>query len=224
MAMYRTGTVVPGITIIGKDLDAGATFNGDTVPALGVLKAGTLMKYTGGATKVLAKATVGTDTVFGVLADDVDTGAVGATEIPVVMVYRRGTFLRQEIESANNAAITPGSAVDIALSDLGIHLELSYEGYEGLSPVPGGVEPMGFGENEPEAEAAQAQFEERRKAGEEENKKISGEQQSEDCREPGVLDGPHQCPSGFVPLRSREHHRGALPSSRILLSTVASSF
>ena len=180
--MYRTGTVVPGITIIGKDLDAGATFNADTVPALGVLKAGTLMKYTGGATKVLAKAVVGTDTVFGILADDVDTGAAGATEVPVVMVYRRGVFLRQEIESANNIAITPGSAVDLALNSLGIHLELSYEAYEGLSPVPAGVEPMSFGENEPEAEAAAATFEERRKAGEEENKKISGEQSGEEGR------------------------------------------
>ena len=125
-------------------------------PRLGVLKAGTLMKYTGGATKVLAKAVVGTDTVFGILADDVDTGAAGATEVPVVMVYRRGVFLRQEIESANNVAITPGSAVDTALNSLGIHLELSYEAYEGLSPVPAGVEPMSFGENEPEAEAAAA--------------------------------------------------------------------
>jgi hypothetical protein len=154
--MYRTGTIVPGITIIGKDLDAGATFNGDTVPALGVLKAGTIMKYTA-ASKTLAKATLGTDAPFGVLADDVDTGAVGATEVPVVMVYRRGVFLRQEIESANNVAITPGSAIETALSDVGIFLELSYEGYQGLSPVPSGVEPMSIGENEEGYEEFQAQ-------------------------------------------------------------------
>lgn len=147
MAMTRTGTVAAPITIIGKDLDAEATFNADTTPALGVLKAGTLMKYTA-ATKTLDKAVVGTDAIFGILADDVDTGAAGATEVPVVMVYRGGTFLRQEIESANNVAITPGSAVDLALSDLGIYLELSYEGYVGLNPIPAGVQPMSIGENE----------------------------------------------------------------------------
>lgn len=141
MAMYRTGTVAAPLTIIGKDLSAYATFNGDTTPAVGVLRAGTLMKYTA-ASKTLDKAVVGTDTIFGVLADDIDTGGAGVTEIQPVMVYRAGTFLRQEIESANNVSITPGSAVDLALNDLGIHLELSYEGYLGLNPVPSGVQPM----------------------------------------------------------------------------------
>src|SRR4029077_726475 len=149
MAMTRTGTVSPSITIIGKDLDAGATFNADTTPAVGVLKAGTLMKYTAG-TKVLDKAVVGTDVVFGLLADDIDTGAAGTTEVQPVMVYRRGVFLRQEIESANNVEITPGSAVDLALADMRILLELSYEGYVGLNPVPAGVQPMGLSEKEQE--------------------------------------------------------------------------
>jgi hypothetical protein len=126
------------ISILGKDLDAGATFNADTTPALGVLKAGTLMKYDG-ATKVLAKATVGTDVVFGVLADDVDTGPVGTTEVQAVMVYRRGVFRKQAIESANNIAIAIGDANDLALQDKGIYLELEYEGYEGVNPVPAGV-------------------------------------------------------------------------------------
>ena len=150
----RTGTVAAPITIVGKDLDVGATFNADTTPAVGVLKAGTLMKYTA-ATKLLDKATLsGTpDAVFGVLADDVDTGPVGTTEVQAVMVYRRGVFLRQEIESANNFAITPGSAIDLALNDAGIFLELSYEAYEGLSPVPTGVAPMAAS-GEPEAEPA----------------------------------------------------------------------
>ena len=98
------------------------------------------MKYTV-ATKTLAPAVVGTDTVFGVLAADVDTGAAGATEILPVMVYRRGTFLRQEVESANNVVIGAGGAVDLALNDLGIHLEFSYSGYEGLSPAPAGAIP-----------------------------------------------------------------------------------
>ena len=142
MPMVRMGAVVSApLTIIGKDLDAGATFNADTTPNLGVLRAGTLMKYTA-ATQVLAKAVVGTDAIFGVLADDVDTGTGGATEVLPIMVYRRGVFLRQEIESANNVSITPGSAVDLALNDAGIFLELSYEAYGGLNPVPTGVQPM----------------------------------------------------------------------------------
>ena len=154
MPMFRTGAVVAApLTIIGKDLDAGATFNADTTPAVGVLKAGTLMKYTA-ATKVLDKATLsGTpDAVFGVLADDVDTGPVGTTEVQAVMVYRRGVFLRQEIESANNFAITPGSAIDLALNDAGIFLEHSYEAYLGLNPVPTGVAPMAHYEEIPAEE------------------------------------------------------------------------
>lgn len=139
MSMTRTGTVAPTITIIGKDLEAEATFNADTVPALGVLKAGTVMKYTV-ATRLLEKCVLGTDVPFGILADDVDTGAAGATEVPIVMIYRGGTFLRQEIESANNTAIGPGSALDLSLRDMGIYLELSYDDYDGLSPVPAGVE------------------------------------------------------------------------------------
>jgi hypothetical protein len=67
------------------------------------------------------------------------------------MIYRGGTFLRQEIESANNTAITPDSAVDMALRDKGIYLEQSYEGYLGLSPVPAGVLPL---DEEAAAEAA----------------------------------------------------------------------
>jgi hypothetical protein len=160
MAMTRTSSVAAPLTIIGKDLDAGATFNGDTLPALGVLKAGTAMKYTI-ASKLLEKAVIGTDTVFGLLANDVDTGAAGATEVPVVMIYRKGTFLRQEIESANNFAIVPGDANDLALRDKGIYLEQSYEGYVGLNPIPAGVVPLGIGENEEDTlkaiEEAQAQ-------------------------------------------------------------------
>ena len=165
MAMYRTGTVAAPLTIIGKDLSAYATFNGDTTPAVGVLRAGTIMKYTA-ATKTLDKAVVGTDTVFGILADDIDTGAVGTTEIQPVMVYRAGTFLRQEIESANNVSITPGSVVDLALDDRGIHLELSYEGYLGLNPVPAGVQPMfAQAEDEEEGETSEGECRASRKAG-----------------------------------------------------------
>lgn len=152
MAMTRTATVTAPISIIGKDLDAGATMNGDTTPNVGVLKAGTLMKYTA-ASKTYDKAVVGTDTIAGLLADEVDTGTGGATEILPIMVYRRGVFRRQEIESANNVAITPGSAVDLALNDSGIFLELSYEAYEGLTPVPAGVQPMTLPASSPEQQA-----------------------------------------------------------------------
>lgn len=140
MPMYKIGTVPNTITIIGKDLDPGGTFNGDIAPAQGVIKAGTLMKYDA-TTKILAKATVGTDSVFGVLASGVDTGAAGSTEVLPGMVYRKGTFLRQEIESANNVVIGAGDANDLALRDKGIYLEFSYPGYVGLSPAPAGTIP-----------------------------------------------------------------------------------
>jgi hypothetical protein len=136
MAMYRTGTVAAGVSIIGKDLDAGATFNADVKPAqAAILKAGTLMKYDA-TTKQLDKSADGADT-FGVLANDVD--ATHATVIEPAMVYRRGVFLRQEIESANNFLIAPKGAVDVYLANLGIHFELSYDAYDGLSPVPAGA-------------------------------------------------------------------------------------
>jgi hypothetical protein len=38
-------TVNSGLTILGKGLDAGATFNGDVAKGIGQLKAGQLMKY-----------------------------------------------------------------------------------------------------------------------------------------------------------------------------------
>jgi hypothetical protein len=137
--MYRTGTVVPGISIIGKDLDAGATFNADVALSAGVLKAGTILKYDTTA-KTFAKWVGGTDAVtliFGILADDVD--ASSATVVEPAMCYRRGVFLRQEIESANNLLIAPGGATDVGLKDTGIFLELSYDAYDGLSPVPAGA-------------------------------------------------------------------------------------
>lgn len=137
MSMTRTGTVSAPITIIGKDLDAGATFNADVTPGIGVLKAGTLMSFDV-ATQILDKAVDG-PTTFGILADELDTGAAGATEVKVAMIYREGVFLRQEIESANNLDINTGDANDLALRDKGMILEFSYEGYEGLTPVPPGA-------------------------------------------------------------------------------------
>jgi hypothetical protein len=139
MAMYRTGNVVTGITIIGKDLDAGATFNADVATGTGVHKAGEIVKYDATA-KTFAKWVGGTDAVtliYGILADDVD--ATSATVVEPAMCYRRGVFLRQEIESANNFLIKPGDATDVGLKDIGIYLELSYDAYDGLSPVPAGA-------------------------------------------------------------------------------------
>jgi hypothetical protein len=145
---YSKISAAAPITIIGKDLDAVATFNADVTPGSGVLKAGTIMKYSV-ATQQLAPAVLGTDVIHGILSDDGDFS--DAVVIYPAMIYRGGTFLRQEIESANNTAITPDSAVDMALRDKGIYLEQSYEGYLGLSPVPAGVLPL---DEEAAAEAA----------------------------------------------------------------------
>jgi hypothetical protein len=133
------------LTIIGKDLDVGATFNADLNPNSGQQRAGRLMSYDK-ATKQLTPwdgiADANGQTIFGVLADDVDITGDNINVTTAVMVYRAGLFLRQEIESANNAAITPDGVIDNRLRDLGISLEQSYEAYLGVNPVPAGVEPM----------------------------------------------------------------------------------
>ena len=140
MAMYRTGNSANAVTsIIGKDLDAGATFNADVALAAGVLPAGTILKYDTTA-KTFAKWVGGTDAVgliYGILAQGVD--ASSATVVEVGMCYRRGVFNRQEIESANNYLITPGGAADIGLKDAGIFLDLTYDSYDNLTPVPAGA-------------------------------------------------------------------------------------
>jgi hypothetical protein len=138
--------VGPPLTIVGKDLDVGATFNADLNPNAGKQRAGRFMSYDP-ATKQLTPwdglADTTGATIFGVLADDVDVTADNVNVSAAVMVYREGVFLRQEIESANNAAIPPGGPLDTVLDDKGIYLEQSYETYVGISPVPTGVEPMG---------------------------------------------------------------------------------
>jgi hypothetical protein len=55
------------------------------------------------------------------------------------MVYRRGTFLRQEVETANEKLIPPGQALDLALKDKGILLEWSYTDYLGIPNPPAGA-------------------------------------------------------------------------------------
>jgi hypothetical protein len=143
--MTRTGTVQPAITIIGKDLDAGATFNADLNPNAGVQKAGRFMSYDK-ATKQLTPwdgvADAAGATIYGVLADDFDITDNNQTVSMAVMIYREGVFLRQEIESANNAEITVDGPLDTRLRDLGILLEYSYEGYTGINPMPPGPPSM----------------------------------------------------------------------------------
>jgi hypothetical protein len=137
--------VGPPLTIIGKDLDVGSTFNADVNPNAGKQRAGRFMSYDP-ATKQLTPwdgvADAGGLTIFGVLADDLDVLADNQNVSAAAMVYRTGNFLRQEIESANNAHIPPGGPLDVKLDEKGIYLEWSYEGYLGVEPVPSGVEPV----------------------------------------------------------------------------------
>jgi hypothetical protein len=138
--MYRTGTSTNVVSsIIGKDLDAGGTFNADVAVSSGVLPAGTIVKYDSAA-KTFAKWVGGTDAatlIYGILAQGVD--ATSATVVEVGMCYRRGVFNRQEVESANNFLIKPGDATDAGLKLVGIYLDLTYDAYEGLTPVPAGA-------------------------------------------------------------------------------------
>jgi hypothetical protein len=133
------------LTIIGKDLDAGATFNGDLNPNAGKQAAGRFMSYDA-ATAQLTPWDGLTDaagaTIYGILADDVDITGNDTEVTAVVMVYREGVFLRQEIESANNAHIPAGGPLDLALSAKGLHLEYSYEDYVGIPTVPAGAGPI----------------------------------------------------------------------------------
>ena len=139
MAMYRTGQTTVPTSIIGRDLDAGAQFNADVAVGTGIHKAGEIVKYDTTA-KTFAKWVGGTDAVtliYGILAFEVD--ATSGTVVEVGMCYRRGVFNRQEVESANNYLIAPGGAADVGLRDVGIHLDLTYDAYDGLTPVPAGA-------------------------------------------------------------------------------------
>jgi hypothetical protein len=77
--------------------------------------------------------------VFGLLAHDMDAST---STVPVpALVYRTGTFLRQEVETANGVLIPPNSADDKALRDKGIYLEWSYMDYIGIPNPPAGAPP-----------------------------------------------------------------------------------
>lgn len=145
MLQTSTRTVGAPLTIVGKDLDVGSTFNGDLNPNAGKQRAGRFMSYDD-TTKQLTPwdgtADAGGGTIFGVLADDVDITANNTDVTAAVMIYREGVFLRQEIEAANNAHIPPNGTLDKKLRDLGIFLEYSYEDYVGVQPVPQGAGPI----------------------------------------------------------------------------------
>jgi hypothetical protein len=133
----RSGQFNPVLTIIGKDLDVAGTFNSDVKPGEGggFLPAGRFMKYVAGDHFEDGAGAGGAD-IFGVLAQEVDTSG---TEPVAAMVYRRGTFLRQEVETANEKLIPPGQALDLALKDKGILLEWSYTDYLGIPNPPAGA-------------------------------------------------------------------------------------
>jgi hypothetical protein len=171
MALPSTSVTNVGqpLTIIGKDLDAGATFNSDVALGTGPLRAGQIMNYTP-ATQVLTPNLNGAlptapIVLYGILADDFDD--TGSTVALPAMVYKEGTFLRQELESANNYAIPPGSTIELNLRDNGIMLEQSYELYTGLSPIPAGVVPLGAEaeEGQPKEEGKEGQRKEEGKEG-----------------------------------------------------------
>lgn len=131
--LVQSGSFPPVLTIIGKDLDAGATFNSDMATGTGLVPAGSLIAYDAAAKTFTPTTTAAS--VFGILANE----CVRGTEKVPAMVYRRGTFLRQEVEKVNNIAIAPDGALDKALRALGIFLELSYTDYIGLEPAPSGT-------------------------------------------------------------------------------------
>lgn len=137
MAWFKTGSFYPPITIIGKDLDAGATLNADIGPNLGLIPAGRLMSYNATSKLLIpwdATADAPGATVAGVLAMGVDS--TDAVNPAVGMVYRRGTFLRQELEAANQVLIPMGGPLDIALNGAGIFLEYSWEMYTDMETPP----------------------------------------------------------------------------------------
>lgn len=140
MAWLKSGSFSPVLTIVGKDLDLRGTFNSDVVADQGLLPAGRLMTYDAAARSFTAwdLDPAMAVNIFGVLAFEVDVSDPAAGNLPG-MVYRAGTFLRQEIEFANQIAIPPNGPVDIELRDKGLLLEWSYEDYVGLDPVPPGV-------------------------------------------------------------------------------------
>jgi hypothetical protein len=141
--------IAPNLPLIGKDLDAGATFNADVVANILDLEAGTIMVIpTPGAPMVpAAVADIGnTAVVIGILAADSYQAfdSTGGIILRPAMIYRRGVFIRSTINDINGrrpapelAPINPGDANDVALNVRGIHLEESWDANElDVPPFP----------------------------------------------------------------------------------------
>ena len=148
MPMIKTGEFRPVKTIVGKDLDIGATFNAIIAVHQGLIPAGRFMTYRPTTkdmvpyTGVYTGAPAATDAelISGILAQDVDSGGTGDPEEPG-MIYRRGTFLLQEIEEANSATIRDQAFLQV-LRKNGLYFEWSWEGYALMEPgIPGGPIP-----------------------------------------------------------------------------------
>lgn len=85
--------------------------------AQGILKRGTLIVKTDGA-GVIAKTAADSGSVFGILADDVDTGADAGSNVPAVC-YITGLFNRGAV--VLDAGVTIDS-FEGALKEIGIYL------------------------------------------------------------------------------------------------------
>lgn len=148
-------TIRPNLPLIGKDLDARATLNGDVTGTMPDLWAGTILRYDF-ATREFRFAVIGdlanpVPGTIGILAVDSFQVEDLTTNRPA-MVYRAGTFIRSTINAVNSgepplyppygpplAALPPivaGDPVDLALAQIGIFLEESWDDPAlGESPV-----------------------------------------------------------------------------------------
>jgi hypothetical protein len=134
--------ISPLLPLIGKDLDAEATFNADVLAAQEDLLAGTIMAFNGG-TGLMQKATAVQISdftqafVIGILAADSYAALGPDGQTPVVrpaMIYRGGTFIRSTVNEVNGMSppaaippILPGDPLDRAMNIRGLYLEESYD-------------------------------------------------------------------------------------------------
>jgi hypothetical protein len=91
----------------------------DFAPGQGVLQRGSIVSKdaVSGQCVLIAAAT---DTPYGILLDDLDTGATGATDVVSGVVNRKGAFVCGMLKTG--AATSPAQLVD-ALRLVGIFLE-----------------------------------------------------------------------------------------------------
>jgi hypothetical protein len=134
-------TIRPLKPLIGKDLDAGATLNGDVEAAQPDLLAGTIMAFTNLAVNEMIPATLADlampGLTVGILAAEsyqaFDSAPTPAAINRPAMIYRRGVFIRSTVNEANAEsgsplpAIVAGDATDVLLNNKGIFLEESWD-------------------------------------------------------------------------------------------------